>query len=206
LLRSLRTRSTATAISRPRPCSAALRLPRAHEALNRGDDVARIGRDRRDLAGRGAGREPLDRTGQRIDRGLDRAGLVREVALGRVDQRVGVGLDLLKLGLQPAQPTAGVQAGQALDRVLEVGAIRAVRGLAAAAPRDRDYRNGGDQSRRPPSPNPAPISGGSLLTPRACRHCPGANIPAAEVAASPQAGEHPLTRSGRCPPSARAPT
>ena len=72
-----------------------------------------------------------DRALQRADRGGDRAGLAGEVALGRVDQRGGVALDLRQLGFQGAD----AHARQSLDGVLQAGAVRAVRRLAATCSR-----------------------------------------------------------------------
>src|SRR5215469_11585385 len=70
---------------------------------------------------------------ERVDRRLDRAGLAREVALGRADHLGSVALNLRELRLQPADPAAGVQVRQSVDGVLQAGSVRTVSWLAAAS-------------------------------------------------------------------------
>src|SRR5262249_12619892 len=133
--------------------SAALRIGCVDEAFHRAHYAGRVLADGGDLDGRRARRQGRDGVLERADRGRDRAGFAREVALGRADQRAGVAFDLLELRLNAADPAAG----EPLDGTLEVGPVRAVSRLAAAAAGQRDDggRGGKDQEKLRPGAPPA---------------------------------------------------
>src|SRR5437660_12800508 len=93
--------------AKPALRSAALRIGRVHEALRRAHYAGRVFGDGGDLRGRRTGWQGRDGALECVNRGRDGAGFAREVALGRVDQRGGVTLDLLELRFHTADPAAG---------------------------------------------------------------------------------------------------
>jgi predicted RNA methylase len=96
---------------------AALRAGRVGEALDRVRHAGRVFARRGDIRGGKIRRQGRHRALERVHRRCDGAGLAREVALGRIDQRGGVALDHRDLRFYGADSAAEVQAGQALDGV-----------------------------------------------------------------------------------------
>src|SRR5437016_2697693 len=146
--------------AKPARTSAALRIGRVHEALHRAHHAGRVFGDDGDLRGRRTRRQGRDGALECVNRGRDGAGFAREVALGRVDQRGGVALDLRELRFHSADPAAG----QPLDRILEIGPVRAVSRLAATAAGERDGRGCGGKDQGNPYPG-VTLAGSRFLVP-----------------------------------------